>query len=296
MHQTPEWLKKIATLPELDINIKFFGGHQQWVPFNWVAENESHFAFEMMLIIKGVQRTRYDRRFNDYHTGDIILIPPGTNHENQSVSPDGLEYFCIHFDIDDPTIQHQLLMYCPLLLNKKTPYFPEINNTLHTLISLLKEEYTIKEKLHVEQLIIQLTLNLLDYAKEEKIKIDESDNTSLILAKDIAETIRGNFDDFTKEPKIENRELISIETVADSLNISNSSMLKVFKKVYSLSPKEYLDQLRYNKAKSLLNQPKLSIGEISEIIGYQNTSHFSRQFKKWSGYSPKYYKLKQPLS
>jgi AraC-like DNA-binding protein len=293
LYHTPEWLNRIATLPELDINIKFFGGHKQWVPFNWIAENESHFAFEMMLILEGIQRTRYDGRVNEYKTGDIILIPPGTNHENQSVSPDGLEYFSIHFDIDEPNIQHHLLMYCPLLLNKETHYFFEINKTLHILISLLKEEYTIKEKLHVEQLIIELTLNLLDYSKEERIKIDESDNTSLILAKDIAETIRENFNKFTKEPTVENRKLISIETVADSLNISNSSMLKAFKKVYSLSPKEYLDQLRYNKTKSLLNQPKLSIGKISEMIGYQNTSHFSRQFKKWSGYSPKDYKLKQ---
>lgn len=152
------------------------------------------------------------------------------------------------------------------------------------------KNYTVKDKLLVQQMLIELLSHLLEYTEEEKVKIDQSDNTSLILAKTIAETIQTNFKKYTETPDNENRLLLSINEVADSLNVSKSTMLKVFRKVYATSPKQYLDQLKYNEAKFLLHQPKLSIAEVSETIGYQNPSHFTRQFKNWSGQSPKEYR------
>lgn len=291
LNEKPKWLEEIVNLPDINTNIKFFGGHEQRVPFEWSAEQETHFAFEIMMIIEGVQRTYFEGRVNDYQKGDIILIPPGTAHENHCYSRTGMEYFCVHFDIDDPTVQQQLLMYCPILLQKDNPCFEAIEKTLSTFIGLLKiGEYTIKDKLLVERLLIELVSDLFEYAEKEKVKIEQSDHTSLVLARSIADTIQDNFKKYTEYPKPENLSLLSMHQVADSLSISKSTMLKVFKKVYSISPKQYLDQLKYNEAKMLLHQPKLSIGEISEIIGYQNIAHFSRQFKKWSGHSPKAYK------
>lgn len=291
MNEKPEWLKKIANLPEIDMNMKFFGGHQQKVPFGWVAERETHFAFEIMIILEGTQRTEFEGRSYDFVEGDIILIPPGTSHENSCVSKEGMRYFCVHFDIDDPGIQQNLLMYCPIKLSKDNDFFQEIERVLYTYIKLLeKDDFSLREKLLIEKLLIELVLSLLDYATFEQEKMATSDNSTLVLAKSIADTIQQNFRSFTEYPLKENRQLISMNYIAASLNISESTMLKVFRKVYSVSPKKYLDQLRYNQSKFLLHQPKLSVNEIAEIIGYQNLSHFSRQFKKWSNLSPKEYR------
>lgn len=291
MNEKPEWLKKIANLPEIDMNMKFFGGHQQKVPFRWVAERETHFAFEIMIILEGTQRTEFEGRSYDFVEGDIILIPPGTSHENSCVSKEGMRYFCVHFDIDDPGIQQNLLMYCPIKLSKDNDFFQEIERVLYTYIKLLeKDDFSLREKLLIEKLLIELVLSLLDYATFEQEKMATSDNSTLVLAKSIADTIQQNFRSFTEYPLEENRQLISMNYIAASLNISESTMLKVFRKVYSVSPKKYLDQLRYNQSKFLLHQPKLSVNEIAEIIGYQNLSHFSRQFKKWSNLSPKEYR------
>jgi len=291
MNEKPEWLKKIANLPEIDMNMKFFGGHQQKVSFGWLAERETHFAFEIMMILEGTQRTEFEGRSYDFVEEDIILIPPGTSHENSCVSKEGMRYFCVHFDIDDPGIQQNLLMYCPIKLSKDNEFFQEIERVLYTYIKLLERDaFLLREKLLVEKLLIELVLGLLDYATFEQEKMATSDNSTLVLAKSIADTIQQNFRTFTEYPLDENRQLLSMNYIAASLNISESTMLKVFRKVYSVSPKKYLDQLRYNQSKFLLHQPKLSVNEISEIIGYQNLSHFSRQFKKWSSLSPKEYR------
>lgn len=291
MNEKPEWLKKITNLPEINLNMKFFGGHQQKVTFGWIAKRETHFAFEIMIILEGVQHTDFDSRSYDFFEEDIILIPPGTSHENSCTSKDGMRYFCVHFDIDDPEIQQNLLMYCPIKLRKDNIVFTKIKEILESYVGLLEQEkFCLREKLLVERLLIELVICLLDYTTYEQQKMEASDNSSLVLAKSIADTIQKNFRTFTEYPLEENRSLLAMNLVSEAMNISESTMLKVFKKVYSVSPKHYLDQLRYNESKFLLHQPNLSISEIAEIIGYQNLSHFSRQFKKWGNMSPKEYR------
>lgn len=291
LNERPEWLAEIVNLPDVNANIKSFGGHKQWVPFGWKAEPETHFAFEIMLIISGVQETVFDGMTYQFEENDIALITPGLRHENACISKEGMEYFCVHFDIDDPEIQQQLLMYCPIQFQRENPQYEKIANILLEYVSLLNQAtFTIKDKLRVEMLLLDLVNSLLEYAEAEQIKIDHSDNNSLILAKSIAENIQRNFRKFTEYPTEEHRYLLTMDYVAESLIISKSSMLKSFKKVYGMSPKQYLDQLKYNEAKFLLHQPKLSVHEIAEIIGYQNASHFTRQFKTWSGMSPKDYR------
>lgn len=291
MNKKPKWLESIVNLPDIDINIKSFGGHKQVVSYPWSVETETHFVFEVMLIIDGEQKTSFEG-FTTYSKKDsIMLIPPGMAHTNSCESVFGLSYFCLHFDISDPSIQKALLMYCPISLDSNNEYFNEIKHVLYHYVDLLeKNEFSLKDKLYVEKLLIELILSLVNYADCEHEKIVVGDQTSLVLAKQIGSSIQGNFRKFTQEPTEDNRFLLSIPYVAKNLGISESMMLKEFKKVYFISPKNYLDKLRFNEAQFLLQQPKLSINEISEIVGYQNVSHFSRQFKKWSGYSPNNYK------
>lgn len=291
MHPQPAWLQKLIRLPDVDANLKSFGGHKQAVAYGWQAEKEAHFAFEIMLILKGEQLTIFQGSQQLFRAGDIVLIPPGKEHENMCVSKEGMAYFCIHFDIDDPFIQQELLMYCPLLLEKTVPAYQQIQSILTSYVELLDStEITFKQKLFVEKLLIELVICLLDYAESQKAELASSDNDTLLLAVTIADTIQNNFRLFTAQPTEEHLPLLSLNGIARQLSISDSTMLKAFKKIYHMTPKEYLNQLKYNEAKYLLHQPAISVAEVAEIIGYQNVSHFSRQFKKWSHYSPNQYR------
>ena len=291
MHPQPAWLQKLIRLPDVDANLKSCGGHKQAVAYGWQAEKEAHFAFEIILILKGQQTTKFQSSQYTFSEGEIVLIPPGKEHENTCVSKEGMAYFCIHFDIDDPFVQQELLMYCPLLLKKEVPAYQQIQSILTSYVELLDStEITFKQKLFVEKLLIELVICLLDYAESQKAELASSDNDTLLLAISIADTIQNNFRYFTANPYEENLPLLSLREIASQLNISDSTMLKAFKKVYHMSPKDYLNQLKYNEAKYLLHQPAISVSAVAEIIGYQNVAHFSRQFKKWSSYSPHQYR------
>lgn len=83
---------------------------------------------------------------------------------------------------------------------------------------------------------------------------------------------------------------ISLEMVADFIQLSPYYVSKIFKEEYGITYKDYLTKLRVEKAKELINKSELSIKEICYQIGYNDPNYFSRVFKKVTGLSPSEYK------
>lgn len=80
---------------------------------------------------------------------------------------------------------------------------------------------------------------------------------------------------------------ISIEDLASALNVSKFHFLNEFKKYNGLTPYQYILNTRINCAKKLLLNPDTKITTIAHELGFSDSSHFSRTFKKVVGISPK---------
>ncbi|MNJ02913.1 HTH-type transcriptional activator Btr [compost metagenome] len=53
---------------------------------------------------------------------------------------------------------------------------------------------------------------------------------------------------------------------------------------------EYITEIRMQKAKELLvSGQNLRLADISQMVGYSDPGHFSKSFKKNTGYSPSEY-------
>ncbi len=76
------------------------------------------------------------------------------------------------------------------------------------------------------------------------------------------------------------------------LNLSLSSFQRLMRNYYGQSARQRLIELRMNKASLLLRQTDYSLDIIAEHIGYSTAFIFSNAFKKWSGKSPKEWRLK----
>ena len=86
---------------------------------------------------------------------------------------------------------------------------------------------------------------------------------------------------------------VNVSEIAEHCHISERTLLRRFKYATSYTPKQYIIQLKIEKAKQLMEQGQVSIDEISEEIGYSDTSNFIKVFKKFSGITPSEFKLKQ---
>ncbi|WP_261305450.1 helix-turn-helix domain-containing protein [Paenibacillus andongensis] len=85
------------------------------------------------------------------------------------------------------------------------------------------------------------------------------------------------------------REEINQSLISEMVGVSESYLSKQFVKEVGCNFIHYLTKLRIEEAKQLLEKG-IKISDISERIGYLNPEHFSRIFKKMTGFSPKAYR------
>ena len=106
--------------------------------------------------------------------------------------------------------------------------------------------------------------------------------------------------DHDEEKKIETKLKIALEkvcftqysfsTLCANLGITERHAQRLFKQKYGTSPHEYVLQLRYQEACSLLMLPSHTIKEIAYILGFSDEKYFSLFFKKRSGFYPSMYR------
>jgi len=77
-----------------------------------------------------------------------------------------------------------------------------------------------------------------------------------------------------------------VSDVAADVNLSSSRFRHLFKQELGLSPKHYLKLTRLKRAKELLENSFLRIKEVTTIVGVNDTSHFSRDYKALYKHTP----------
>lgn len=82
---------------------------------------------------------------------------------------------------------------------------------------------------------------------------------------------------------------IKITDVAKNVNVSPNYLANAFQDVLNMSTKGYLTKVRMEKASALLQSSDYNVQQVGLLVGYKNQLHFSGEFKKYYGVSPKDY-------
>lgn len=83
---------------------------------------------------------------------------------------------------------------------------------------------------------------------------------------------------------------ISLKDCAEQLHISPNYLSRLFKKYTRVSFITYLNELRIKRALELLRDTELSIKEVAHKVGYNNLNYFYKNFKAFTGVTPKIFK------
>ncbi|WP_179090237.1 AraC family transcriptional regulator [Paenibacillus sp. FSL H8-0548] len=282
------WGDNVEWLPSIDWNVKFFGAHKQQVPYQWSVPSEKHIAFELNLILEGEQETIMEGNSYRLQAGDMILIPPGFKHVNRCVSEPGMLYFCAHFNVDDPSFRQEMIKHDRILFLSGTSDNKQFRAIINEWIIMSRSDglYSSAERFRLQALLFELFGLLAQMIASKAGAKEPLAPAKVKYAKAIAETMKSRFNSHLIGNGQQPTANLKIEDLAALLGISPGYALEVFQDVYGMSPRQYLSELKLHEAKVLIRQPDLSLKEISIRLGYANLSHFSRQFKRWTGMSP----------
>ncbi|MDF2941864.1 MAG: hypothetical protein K0S01_722 [Herbinix sp.] len=81
-------------------------------------------------------------------------------------------------------------------------------------------------------------------------------------------------------------EAIDRNDVANNVYLTPNYLSKLFNKETGVTIRDYVNQLRIDEAKRLLNTTRKAISTIAMDVGYENISYFSTVFKKYCGCNP----------
>lgn len=80
---------------------------------------------------------------------------------------------------------------------------------------------------------------------------------------------------------------LTVDSLAQQASMSASSFYREFKSITGSSPLQFIKKIRLSRARSLIVYGNESIASAAYSVGYSSPSQFSREYKKYYGYSPK---------
>ena len=218
-----------------------------------------HSCWEISYYIQGEGINTIGGIEHPFSAGTIICQPPGIAHSERSEHGFRNIFFCIEqmddFGAEVPVFTDGINCECGQLLRQMLYCYHKRENRWENVIDAGLALFT--EYLHVYN------------GRHCKNPLVED------CEKQIIENISNQ--DF------------SLSALIESIPLSSTYFMKLFKKETGLTPADYLTEKRINHAKLLLpNRHVLGyrIKDISLLCGYRDQFYFSRVFKKATGFAP----------
>lgn len=83
---------------------------------------------------------------------------------------------------------------------------------------------------------------------------------------------------------------IDLEEIAGEVSMSYSWFRKLFKEYTGMSPASYIQEMKMERAKTMLMASELSVKEIAYLLNFESVSYFSATFKTRTGKTPSEYR------
>lgn len=223
--------------------------------------------------------------------GGVIYLPSDCAFLLRG-SGTGISYFCVHFDFT-PSHAH---IRTPLELVTKEDYL-KLKITEHApagdfekplfsaavpdageKIAAIQSEFEKAEKYSPAVCSALLTELLVDLVRNREEKEDD------------AKRLVGRVIAYFKEHMSENPDN---ETVARAFDYHPYYLSSIFKEKTGTTMHRYFLKLKCEAAAELLLTSDFSVGEIAESCGFENVSHFSSAFTRYTGASPSQFRQKK---
>jgi AraC-like DNA-binding protein len=227
-------------------------------PKNIKGDVKGRKQHSFLYVCEGTYRFSFEKESFLAHAGDVVYIPKGSRHQFEVIDQKAVCYQS-EFEIGQPDFR-----FSP---------FP----------------FKLEESKENVELIVDMV-----YRFNTGLLSDHLAALGYLCR--LCSVLAGQIHENTKKksrirPAIEYlethcHEKVEISTLAELCHLSLSQLRRHFANELHATPTAYKNSLRIEKAKRILCNEDVSIGEIAQRLGFENIYVFSNTFKKYAGLSP----------
>lgn len=255
----------------------------------WPHPVHNHTYFEIIFIIRGQGKHNLNGNTFDYTSGDVYLLGPDDFH---NFDVEALTEFCfIRFNesfnqshLDETGKRWKQIMKTLLLTSSKgrgsVVRHKQEKQKLFNLLAVLEEEYENSKSTYFEMMRDSLMESMMTILIRNLSGLDATKPLSPF--KDTIENILL----FIKQ-NIFNPSKLTIDSLAEEFNLSPAYISIFFKNHIGESLKQYITKYKIKLIEVRLLYSEIPLSEIAHEFSFTDESHMCKQFKKYTGSTPK---------
>lgn len=243
---------------------------------DWFSIRHSHNFAELFYVRSGRGNFIVEDEIFSVQQDDLVIVNPNVEHTEVSIGSDPLEYVVLgvegmsfDFGKQSGTRNHEIINYSK-----------QRNELLLYFNAMLSETENKNENYEdVCQNLLEIVIISLMRRSGHPFSVVTTQRADKICSR-IKRHIDSNY-----------AEEISLHSLAEKAHISKYYLAHTFAKYYSMSPINYLNEVRIRASKELLETTDLSIAQVAESTGFSSQSYFSQNFRRCCGLTPSGYRL-----
>lgn len=222
--------------------------------------SHSHDYFELCYIIDGKYNVSTDKSNTLLNSYDLIIYEPHCEH--------GSTFKGKH---DGITVWFEAKCYHPY-----SPTYYRIHDPVGTLRWLFEQIYkeSRSDLYKKDEIVKSFISSILLYSQRYLL------NNKVTTTEDLLENVLHYIDIGYNLP-------LTINQLSSMIHLSKSHFYKVFSAYTGDTPLQYINKVRIEKAKKILNTTRLSVSDIAFKVGFEDPKYFSRIFHQHTGVAPR---------
>lgn len=243
------------------------------VPTTWRDDDYTPDFNKLYFIMEGQGYLKIgDQRFSPA-PGDLYLLPAGTVQSYGTINQNTFGKYWCHF--------RAKIGHLDLFQFLRTSAFIRVNEP-----EWLKQRFkdliywhhsdSLTTQMHVQSILLEIIAFFVEEC--EMVKINTKTTDSLEKMNHVLQYIEDHLSD-----------KLSIKELAEVAHFHPNYLIRVFKNATGLSPIHYINYMKIEKAKHMLQFTDLTVLSISDALG-MDIAYFSRKFKEYTGFAPTDYR------
>jgi AraC family transcriptional regulator, transcriptional activator of pobA len=249
----------------------------------------THNYFLLMLFTKGTGKHYVDFKEYPIKKNALYLIAPGQiHHLKRSKGTDGFDVIFEEHFYCSGIARNEVILPPPFFRNSLvSPYIQldeEQAKFVASIFSRIKNEFenNVAGKWEVIRSLLNVVISRCEILSS---RVGVNDSTKYKRAFKLLNEFTVLVEKYFAKEK-------QISFYADKLSITTNHLIETVREVTGDTPVDMIRSRALLEAKRKLLENKLSVKEVSHLLGYENTSYFSKVFKEDTGFTPAEFRIR----